>query len=166
MVTIMISWTKMKEISKGTSIKKIGVLTEKIGENLYKISDEQYLMANSLRHLPGEGKPEGPFIMSILWASSDGSARRAYFHDIEHDDGAILPPPPELLPHPAASRCGEIVEKLEEMGLSTTEEADYRVIPDGAFVHRVIDSEIAKYYFRSRKSMDDEPPFAIQWRLK
>lgn len=45
------------------------------------------------------------------------------------------------------------------------EYASYRVMSDGAFVHKGLESSLAVYYFRLHDIVDDELPYAILWKL-
>ena len=44
--------------------------------------------------------------------------------------------------------------------------ASYRVMTDGAFIHKSLEHASAAYYFRSPEILSDELPFAIVWKCR
>lgn len=66
----------------------------------------------------------------------------------------------------AGATYRQIKEALGALGSDRLMEyASYRVMSDGAFVHKGLESASAVYYFRSHDIADDEMPYAILWKL-
>ncbi|BDB19898.1 hypothetical protein cym2001_32630 [Pseudomonas sp. CYM-20-01] len=131
-------------------------------DGAYKISDNQYFLADACS-VEGEEKLS---LLSLYWASSEAAFRRAYYRDVENDDLAVCQPPAELLPAGAGATYRQIKEALGALGSDRLMEyASYRVMSDGAFVHKGLESASAVYYFRSHDIAHDEMPYAILWKL-
>lgn len=159
-------WSELINIPKWTSISKLGVDLTEIEEDFYQISNNQYCLSAPYSSMSLEVAPGGPFITAFLWACSEGAAKRVYLNEIEGDDTVNLSPPPEILPHPDQQTYKDIVNGLKALRCkSVLEHASYRIVSDGAFIHRVIESEIASYFFRKPEYDDSEVPYAIQWNL-
>ena len=159
-------WSELINIPKWTSINKSGLDLTELEEDFYQISKHQYCLSAPYNSRSLEVAPGGPFITAFLWACSEGSARRVYLNKIELDDTVNLSPPPEILPRPDQKTYKEILTGLKELRCkSVLEHASYRIVSDGAFIHRIIESEIASYFFRKPEYDDSEVPYAIQWNL-
>lgn len=103
---------------------------------------------------------------SLYWACSEPAFRRAYYRDVENDDMTVCQPPPELLPVGAGVTYSQIKNAISSAGSDKLMEyASYRVMSDGAFVHKGLESSLAVYYFRLHDIVDDELPYAILWKL-
>lgn len=154
----MPQWSSLHNSRTGdiVSVREPRVLA--LEDGVYKISDDQYILADAFLD---EGN-EKHRLVSVYWASSEPGFRRAYSMDIENDDLAVRPPPTELLPVGADGTYAQIKNALAEG--SYMECASYRVMTDGAFIHKSLDSASASYYFRSPEILSDELPFAIVWK--
>ncbi|WP_027908313.1 hypothetical protein [Pseudomonas sp. URMO17WK12:I4] len=131
-------------------------------DGAYKISDNQYFLADVFSD-EGEEKLR---LLSLYWACSEPAFRRAYYRDIEHDDMTVCQPPPELLPAGAGAAYDQIKKTISSLGTDKLMEyASYRIMYDGAFVHKCLESSSAIYYFRLQDIFDDELPYAILWKL-
>ena len=131
-------------------------------DGAYKLSDNQYFLADVFFD-DGEEKLR---LLSLYWACSEPAFRRAYYRDVENDDMAVCRPPPELLPVGAGVGYSQIKNALSSLGSEKfMEYASYRVMSDGAFVHKGLESSLAVYYFRLHDIVDDELPYAILWKL-
>jgi hypothetical protein len=101
----------------------------------------------------------------LFWACSEPAFRRAYFRDVENDDMVKCLPPLELLPVGSGMSYGSIRSALRSHELDKfMEYATYRVMSDGAFVHKSLAGSRMVYYFRSPDDVDDELPYAILWK--
>jgi hypothetical protein len=130
-------------------------------DGVYKISDSKYFLADSLFE---DGK-EKIKLVSFFWACSEPAFRRAYFRNIENDDMDKCPPPVELLPTGAEMNYGSIRGALRSLDPDHfSEHASYRVMSDGAFIHKSLESLRAIYYFRSPQIIESERPYAILLR--
>jgi hypothetical protein len=159
-------WSELIKIPKWTSIHKLGLDLTKIEDDFYKLSENQYCLSAPYDSMSLEEAPGGPFITSFLWACSEGAAKRVYLNEIESDDKVNVSPPHEILPSPEKKTYKEILNGLKELRCkSVMEHAGYRIVSDGAFIHRVIESEIASYFFRKSEHDSSEVPYAIQWNL-
>lgn len=131
-------------------------------DGAYKLSDNQYFLADVFSD-EGEEKLR---LLSLYWACSESAFRRAYYRDVESDDMAVCQPPPELLPAGAGATYSQIKNALSSLGGDKLiEYASYRIMYDGAFVHKSLESSSAIYYFRLQDIVDDELPYAILWKL-
>jgi hypothetical protein len=159
-------WSELLKIPKWTPIDKSGLDLSEIEEDFYKISENQYCLSASYSSMSLEETPGGPFITAFLWACSEGAAKRAYLNEIESDDQVNISPPSDILPSPDKKTYKEILKGLKELGCkSVMEHSGYRIVSDGAFIHRVIESEIAAFFFRKPEHNASEIPYAIQWNL-
>ena len=103
-----------------------------LGGDLYKTSTGQYCIVET-----PDGSEE-PKLVSILWATSDGAARRVYSDEIESDDLQTALPPRELLPLGADCSYVQIVKSLKASGArGISESASYRIMTDGLFIHKI-----------------------------
>lgn len=99
-------------------------------------------------------------IHAILWAASRGAAMRVWHSKIEADDLQLAIPPHYVLPKDARS-YGELTRHLKENEISFLESASYRLMVDGAFIHKTISTRGATYYFRALGESADEVPYAV-----
>jgi hypothetical protein len=159
-------WSEVIRIPKWTPISKLDCDLMILDDYFYKLAENQYCLSAPYNSMSLVEAPGGPFLTSFLWACSEGAARRVYLNNIESDDKVEISPPVEILPYPDSNTYGGILKGLEKIGSkSVMEHAAYRIMSDGAFIHRIIESEIAAYFFRSPKYDDREVPYAIQWNL-
>ncbi len=150
-------WGPMSQIICGS---------QEIAPDLHKIEDSQYFLTTPYNSPSLEPALGAPFVSALLWACSDGAALRAVSKEKEKDDNLVCPPPSELVPSTDSITYGQILSRLKFQGVrGILEWAAYRMT-DGDFIHRVIASEIADYYFRGLDDDDDEIPYAILWKLK
>ncbi|AVI86960.1 MULTISPECIES: hypothetical protein [Pseudomonas syringae group] len=157
----MQNWTSLRKMKAGEIIDLQGQPFLSMEDEAYKISDMQYLLANPLNNST-EGKLH---LLSLFWAASEKAFRRAYYRDIEGDDMAIETPPSELLPAGSARTYRQIRETLDvDSTQKFMEHASYRLMSDGAFIHKSLESLSAVYYLRSPDRADDEMPYAILWK--
>lgn len=159
-------WPELKKIPKWSPLSELAPDCRPIARNLFEIDAGQYCLVTPYADHSLEVRPGGPFVSALLWSSCAGSALRAVAGEIEKDEPSALAPPAELLPAREAIGYRSILRALQNEGYKgISETASYRIATDGAFIHRAIDSEIATYYFRGLEENNDEPPYAILWKL-
>lgn len=137
---------------------------EPVGRNLFRIAPCQYLVA-----LPSnerfEVTPDAPLVTALLWAPTDGAARRVLLFEVEADELADAEPPPELLPAGHSRTYGRILDHVRGTGEGMViESATYRIARDGAFVQRNILTRQVEFHFRKRHGAHDRC-YAITYRL-
>ncbi|MCA5973951.1 MULTISPECIES: hypothetical protein [Pseudomonas] len=157
----MQNWVSLCRMKAGEIIDVREASVLPMEDDAYKVSEEQYLLVDA-----SSDDTDGKLcLLSFYWAASERAFRRAYYKDVEGDDNAEGMPPPELLPVGAGSTYSQIREALDFKGSQEfMEYASYRVMSDGAFVHKSLESSSAVYYFRSPTSIDNELPYAILWK--
>ncbi len=158
-------WSELIILRKWISLNQVTFKYHQLREDILKIENTKYLIITTHNSPSLEEAAGGPFISSLLWACGDGAATRAMHREIENDEKIILEPPEEILPTKDAKTYAAILSGLRSVGAEgVLESAGYRWT-DGKFVHRVIGSSIADYYFRGRKNRENEIPYAILWKL-
>ena len=158
----MKEWSSLCKSKVGDAVDVREQCVIAMDDGAYKISDDQYFLADAFSD-EGEKKLR---LLSLYWACSEPAFRRAYYRDVENDDMAVCRPPPELLPVGAGGTYSQIKKALSSLGSEKfMEYASYRVMSDGAFVHKGLESPLAVYYFRLHDIVDDELPYAILWKL-
>ncbi|AMZ72743.1 MULTISPECIES: hypothetical protein [Pseudomonas] len=158
----MQEWSSLCKLKIGDAVDAREQCILAMEDGAYKISEDQYFLADAFFD---EGK-EKLRLLSLYWACSEPAFRRAYYRDVENDDMAVRSPPSELLPRGAGETYGEIKKALSSLGSDKfMEYASYRVMSDGAFVHKSLESSLAVYYFRLPDIVDDELPYAILWKF-
>ncbi|WP_139260451.1 hypothetical protein [Duganella sacchari] len=71
------------------------------------------------------------------------------------------------LPGTAHPEYGSIFSELKQVSPKVCQEsASYRIAIDGKFVHRTIERENCIFYFRGAAHDDEEPPYAVLYKLK
>src|SRR3569623_178638 len=158
-------WNILKGIREGTPIGATGFAVKVLQEGLVQIDETTYLFTTPYKGKTFKVEPNGPFVSSLLWACDKGAALRAYSLAIEEDSmrnpTAI---PADLLPEGSDSTYGAILKALKRGNPKVCmETACFRVTTDGAFVHRMIDTERYVYYFRNFKHYESELPYAIRY---
>ena len=157
----MIKWSVLRELKAGDAFEAPQGLLSLIDEGVYKISDTQYSLADAVI-----GNEQSSLaLVSLYWAASERAFKRAYFMEVEADDLAVCVPPVELLPEGAGATYGELKRAMASVS-NVMEHASYRVMSDGAFVHKSLENSSAAYHFRSTDIMDDELPYAIIWKCR
>lgn len=155
-------WVLLCALRPGTPIDVLGQDLLVLEDDVYKLSSSQYCLAEA-----PYGEPDAtPRLISFYWACSEKAFRRAYFKEVEGDDMAVCNPPSELLPEGPGATYGQIRDALRSCGGDRAmEHASYRIMSDGAFVHRSLENASATYHFRSPEPVDDELPYAILWKF-
>lgn len=153
-----------KEVLGANDAPQLSISTnsvEFLTSELCKIGERQYALVDSYEE---DGKITRSFD-TLYWAASDGAALRAAETQIESDDGAIAEVPTELLPNGANGGYLSVLSAVRTANPSgVIESASYRIMSDGAFIHRQIATRDAKYFFRQFEG-DLEKPYAVLKRL-
>ncbi len=157
----MESWASLNHLKAGEIIDLPEHSFLEIDDGVYKISEHQYLLSDDSPN-DKDGRIR---LLSFYWAASERSFNRVYFKDVENDDKAVAKPPEELLPEGLGSTYAQIKQAMRINGAeSFLEYASYRIMSDGAFIHKVLENSQASYYFRSPDIIDNEWPCAILWK--
>jgi serpin B len=127
---------------------------------LYRLGAQAYAVNVPWR---GEEDDEDPRVVDLLWAPSDGAARRVVFGDLEADDLQACEPPDLLLPAHGRGRYEEILS----LGCSWRfqnchSEPLYRA---GRLATRAVRIHEFTYHFRSEHPSPSEKVCAIGVRL-
>ncbi|WP_255990718.1 hypothetical protein [Chitinolyticbacter albus] len=123
----------------------------KVQKNLFAILDDT---------ADGMARGEMP-IHGMLWAVSTGAALRAWFSEVEADDGAtaLYVVSPQLTFKPVTYSA--ILSYLKISDCPYVESASYRIMSDGKFVHKLIETKGTTYFFRDQEITDLEAAYAI-----
>lgn len=133
-------------------------------DHWYRLDNGVFLQISPYRNKNFDFSPEAPFIHGLLVSASDSAAMRIITFDIEGDDGVEAEFPSEILPHQARDYRA-IFEAMRGSDFRG-ESASYRIMSDGKFVHKKIETEKYIFYFRAADISDHERPFAILYKLK
>jgi hypothetical protein len=102
-----------------------------------------------------------PIILGLLWATSKGAALRAFNSLIEADDGSAVQLPGYIFPAADVITYGALVSYLRSSDATCLESASYRVMLDGAFIHKSIQSRGCTFFFRGQSIDEQETPYAV-----
>jgi hypothetical protein len=160
-----LSWSTLRTLAVWTPASSLSARLVRIEDDLFRLRTGAYLVC-----LPYDERFEAAagerFVTALLWAASDGAARRAHLMEIEADDLATGPAPGELLPPGQPQAYGAIMAALKTSGCRNyIERASYRIAKDGAFVHRAIDAPPYSFFFRNPEDDDSDRCYAVQYRL-
>ena len=162
------TWEALKAIPLWAPLSSLGIKgLSPIAEDLYRISPQIYLFAH--HEILTEAKVPGPYVTILLWAESDGAAKRAMLQDLEADkDRSNLAPPAEMLYQTGCVTYRQLIAHLKHIGKFQpyTVTGSYRIIKGGDFTATHVNVDNWVFMFRSQKVKAEEPPFAIQFRLK
>jgi hypothetical protein len=159
------TWKELVRLKEWMPISEMPYKYYQYDRNIYKFEDTKYFLATDLNPNAPEEYPGGPYLAALVWACSDVAVKQAMRQNIEKDEKIIFDPPNELLPKNNAKTYSEICKEMKEIGISFSEIAGYSW-SNGKFVHRLIQSKMAHYYFRERIKVEDKMPYAILWSLK
>ncbi|MGY3325875.1 hypothetical protein [Pseudomonas sp. TE3911] len=157
----MIQWPRLLRFKQDDVLDIPEGSRSLIDEGVYSISDTQYCLADVIN----ENGQDTLRVLSFYWAASQGAFRRACFREVESDDMALGYPPEVLIPERSGATYSQIKQALTAMG-DVMEHASYRIMSDGAFIHKSLESASVVYHFRSLDSLDDELPYAIVWKCR
>jgi len=150
-------WNELrKHLGKG--ISTLPEMPVKVTDRIYQAGPAFLMTSNTLKDF---SPSDEPIITLIIWAPSAGALKRAFNGDIESDDGISGIPPNEMLISPTANTWGTIKEQAKELGIKFLESASYRIMTDGAFIQKQLQSRTYRAYFRSRNTKFNEHPYVI-----
>lgn len=160
-----LDWSSLKALRAWTPLSEVSTSAIHLGGVLYKLAPRAYVTCvpynQQLEEIEG-----GLFVTMILWAETDGAARRSQLMEVEADQNADVHPPAEMLLRGQPVTYGAIIRELKRGNYGEFREwADYRVATDGAFVQRVINIPPLSFCFRKIEEDDSERCYAIQYRL-
>lgn len=138
-----------------------------LGSSLFPIGSRCYLHLSVFKNANLEKRKDGPSIIGVLWACDEGAAKRAIYREIEADSGVVMDVPKEFLPYDdCGPTYGDILsaEKLNNTAV-LQESGSYRISTDGRFIHRIIETESAAYFFRHAEHELSEKPYAVIKKL-
>jgi hypothetical protein len=130
----------------------------KVSGNLYQVGGAFVFTVGRYGDFSLAGEP---IISMVIWAPSQGSVLRAFEMNIEADDGkeGVIPLDMRLADNAITFESIRSAGKFQ--GFDFMESASYRVLVDGAFIHRQLQSKTYRAYFRSRHNRLKEKPYAI-----
>lgn len=103
-------------------------------------------------------------VTQILWAQSDGAARRIWERSIESDVSSNAELPLQLSIGVSKPTYANLLKALStRFPEKTIESASYRIATDGKFVFKTIAADNFEYYFRSSNDNPFELPFGASY---
>jgi len=108
-------------------------------------------------------------VWRLLWAGTEGAARRCFLRDVEADrDQSEIIPPRELLLPGGDPTYGGIIKAAEAGGLEFGESgAEHQGYPPFLFVHdNLIVRPHHRFFFRGLRRSKKEIPYAIDYDLR
>jgi hypothetical protein len=120
---------------------------------LVKVQEDLFVVLDDAE---GRTRGETP-IHGLLWAASTGAALRAWFSNVEADEETMVP----TSSHLKSCEYAAILSELKSSSCPYTESASYRIMSDGKFVHKSIQTRGRTYFFRSRDVKASEPAYAV-----
>jgi hypothetical protein len=159
-------WSKVFELNGWLSLKTLDSPPEAIGDDIVRLDEGMYALALPYNERLESSDPASPYLGEVLWAPTDGAARRVLSMDVESDDPiSSMAPPADLAQHLLGNSHGELKANARRVGIQLSERASYRIAGDGAFVYKALEAGNITYFFRKRRSDAKEKPFAISIRL-
>src|SRR5262249_51152726 len=138
----------------------------RIDERLYLLDECAYVFTVPYdRDLtPGRGEE---FVTIVLWASTDGAAKRVMNFNIEADaDQTPSIPPSEMIPVPDARSYAEILAGLNSGDYGKyTETSSFRIASDGKRIYNAIEIKCWTVCFRAIEKDGSTSPFAVMYGL-
>jgi hypothetical protein len=160
-------WTHWMEFKAWTPLRDAKLQANLIAEGLYRIGPHAYAVVVEYNESLEPKDPRAPFIALLMWAPSDGAAKRAALGVAELDDGVVGNPPPEIALGEANATYERMLRAKGPGAISPpVREATYRGKPDRNFVHRVINFGRLEFYFRGRDPDPNERAYAVKVKLK
>jgi hypothetical protein len=159
-------WSQVLELSGWLSLKALANSPEAMGDDIVKLHDDMYALTLPYNEHLEISDPANPHAGAVLWAPTDGAARRALAMDVESDHPvSSMSPPDDLAAHLLGSSYGEIKANAMRTGTQMNERASYRIARDGRFVYKAVEAGNVTYFFRKRRGDLKEKPFAISIAL-
>ncbi|WP_146093825.1 hypothetical protein [Xanthomonas arboricola] len=137
----------------------------RIGGMLYKASEFVYFLVSKYNGSDLGGAGSGNHVASVGICGGEGAARRAFNREVELDDGTFFDVEELGIGLGKGSTYRDIINFARENGKVVQETAAYRIAIDGAFIHRMIETEKWIFYFRSMENCDEELPYAFLGKM-
>ena len=158
------AWPELLALPPWVRLSEATVRARPLVDVLFKVEDGKYLLC-----VPYDAqiKPlENDYsIAAILWAETDGAAKRAVLQQLEADVRGNATPPSEILLPGGPVQYDEVVREAKSGAHgSLLESAIYRV-GDGLFIDRTIALPRWTFHYRGRRSKGDEPCYAVEYRF-
>lgn len=157
-------WPELLALPPWVRLSEAGLVANPLADVLFKLEDGKYLMCVPY---DAEMKPlENDYsITAILWAETDGAAKRSVLQQLEADARGDATPPAEILLPERAMRYDDVV-RVARLGAygSVLESATYRV-GDGQFIDRTIALPRWTFHYRGRHLKGDESCYAVECRF-
>lgn len=163
-VTDQAMWPQLLRLRQWTPLSRTGLGARHLEDILFKLDESAFLLCApydaQLRPLANDVA-----VTAVVWAESEGAARRAVLQQLEADEPSDSQPPAEILLRPGLERYGQIREagRTGSFG-SILEAASYRG-RDGCFIDRRINFPRWTFHFRAREGNDSERCYAVQVKL-
>jgi hypothetical protein len=132
-----------------------------VSAGLYRFKPNWYLGAVPFdRNMEGDSE----HITQVVWAQSDGAARRIWDMSIESDEVLEAQFPSELSLGLSLPTYANLLTALStKYPGQTMESASYRIATDGKFVKKTISADNYEFYFRCNEDNPFELPFAASY---
>ena len=157
-------WSQLMGLTQWTLLSRSGLHADHVEDVLYRVDKSAFLLCTPY---DGQLRPLGRdvAVAAIVWAESEGAARRAVLQQLEADEARDVQPPAAVLLRPGVERYAEIREtaRTGRFG-SMLQAASYRN-SDGLFVDRRINLPRWTFHFRNREDNNFERCYAVQVRL-
>ena len=122
-----LDWSWLTILAKGMPLHSLSPMLQLDGD-LYKIATGQYCIGET------SDLSDEPELVSLLWTTSDGEARRVYLNEIESDGSKNVSPPRELLPLGADGSYVQTRKLLHAACARRSQEsASYRIMTDSIY---------------------------------
>ena len=157
------TWDDLVGLNSWTLLSKSGIAAQPLGGSLFKIDDGKYIVC-----VPYDARmaplADDYSITIVVWAETDGAARRAVLQDLEADVRESTLPPHAMTLN-GCVRYGDLAAAAKAGGLgSVLESASYR-FSDGKFSDRRITLPVWTFHFRGQRNNAQEKVYAVQRRL-
>ena len=159
-------WNELCNVRPWTPLKKVCADPVEVGDDLYQVGDEQFVMAVPHNREFVEGRSDAPFVTVAYWAPAVEAARKCALRQENEYVNTGRTAPAELF-NGTNGTYKEICESdvVQSLGNSTAERAVYSG-KTGEFVHKVVTAGPITYCFLERDIQPDETPYAIEISLK
>jgi len=157
-------WPELLRLRRWTLLSRSGFSVNQVEDVLFRLHDSAFLVCASYdaQLVP---LANDLTITAVVWAESEGAARRAVLQQLEADERRDSHPPAGILLRPGLERYGEIKEagRTGSFG-NMLEAASYRG-RDGLFIDRRINFPTWTFHFRGPEDDEGECCYAVQVRL-
>lgn len=153
-------WEVLKSVKCWTPLANLGIDFKKLGDNLYKIDKNQYVVAQPYNQNFERDLHDKPYVTVMYWGDSDNAVNRVVNRTLV-DFSSEMNDIPETLKCVADVSYG----KIKEHGMNCIERGVYGGI-SGDFISKVVDIDEFSYYYFDRGPNPLETPSVIEVVLK